>query len=109
MTVKAEPFLCLEEDANHRGGGNLAAEEMLKPVEGLRESGPPPFLTKTFDMVNDPKTDSMISWSCTRASFVVWDSHKFSIDLLPKQFKHNNFSSFVRKLNTYVSISNGFD
>ncbi|XP_031284497.1 heat shock factor protein HSF30 [Pistacia vera] len=72
-----------------------------RPMEGLHDAGPPPFLTKTFEMVEDPLTDSIVSWSRARNSFVVWDSHKFSITLLPKYFKHNNFSSFIRQLNTY--------
>ncbi|KAK6151962.1 hypothetical protein DH2020_014597 [Rehmannia glutinosa] len=105
-SVKEEPIMFFDEDEHfdgHGDGEEWAAEEaqLPKPVEGLRENGPPPFLKKTFEMVDDPRTDSIISWSSTRASFVVWDPHKFSTDLLPKHFKHSNFSSFVRQLNTY--------
>ncbi|TQD85491.1 hypothetical protein C1H46_028959 [Malus baccata] len=72
-----------------------------QPIEGLHEVGPPPFLTKTFEMVEDPSTDAIVSWSKARNSFVVWDYHKFSATLLPRYFKHSNFSSFIRQLNTY--------
>ncbi|KAM6583467.1 hypothetical protein CsatB_010469 [Cannabis sativa] len=71
------------------------------PMEGLHEAGPPPFLNKTFQMVDDPGTESIVSWSPARDSFIVWDSHEFSKNLLPKYFKHSNFSSFIRQLNTY--------
>ncbi|GMI94241.1 ARABIDOPSIS HEAT SHOCK FACTOR 3, CLASS A HEAT SHOCK FACTOR 1B, heat shock factor 3 [Hibiscus trionum] len=61
----------------------------------------PPFLSKTYDVVDDPSTDSVVSWSSGNNSFVVWKVPEFARDLLPKYFKHNNFSSFVRQLNTY--------
>lgn len=64
-------------------------------------NAPPPFLVKTYDMVEDPSTDNVVSWSPTNNSFVVWDPPEFARELLPKHFKHNNFSSFVRQLNTY--------
>lgn len=64
-------------------------------------SSPAPFLTKTYEMIEDPVTDSIVSWSHTGRSFVVWNPPEFAKDLLPTYFKHNNFSSFVRQLNTY--------
>ncbi|KAM1047151.1 hypothetical protein ACFX2I_026517 [Malus domestica] len=89
------------------GGGDFgslsssSSMELPKPMEGLREAGPPPFLNKTFQMVDDPETDSIVSWSDAQQSFIVWDLYEFSRTLLPKHFKHNNFSSFIRQLNTY--------
>ena len=77
-----------------------------QPMEGLHESGPPSFLTKTYDIVDDASTNQIVSWSKGNNSFIVWDPQAFSITLLPRYFKHNNFSSFVRQLNTYVSIYN---
>ncbi|CAL5401623.1 unnamed protein product [Camellia sinensis] len=52
-------------------------------------------------MVEDPDTDIIISWTASYKSFVVWDHHQFSTNLLPKYFKHNNFSSFICQLYTY--------
>ncbi|CAN6912991.1 unnamed protein product [Brassica oleracea] len=72
-----------------------------KPIEGLHEIGPPPFLVKTFEIVEDPSTDHIVSWNRGGTSFVVWDLHSFSEFLLPRHFKHSNFSSFIRQLNTY--------
>ena len=67
--------------------------------------GPAPFLIKTYEMVDDSTTDEIVSWSSNKNSFVVWNPPEFARLLLPTYFKHNNFSSFIRQLNTYVTLS----
>jgi heat shock transcription factor len=83
----------------------LSLAEPPRPLEALLQ-GPqlPPFLSKTYDLVSEPHLDGVISWGRAGNSFVVWDPSAFARDVLPHNFKHNNFSSFVRQLNTYVRI-----
>lgn len=80
---------------------------LLDNCEGIllsldsHKSVPAPFLTKTYQLVDDPTTDHIVSWGEDDSTFVVWRPPEFARDLLPNYFKHNNFSSFVRQLNTY--------
>ncbi|XP_027071739.1 heat stress transcription factor A-2d-like [Coffea arabica] len=41
---------------------------------------PPPFLLKVYDIVKNPETDSIISWSSSGTSFIVWDPHRFAAE-----------------------------
>ncbi|XP_010444038.1 PREDICTED: heat stress transcription factor B-2a-like [Camelina sativa] len=66
-----------------------------------QRSIPTPFVTKTYNLVEDSSINEVISWNEDGSSFIVWNPTDFAKDLLPKHFKHNNFSSFVRQLNTY--------
>ncbi|KAG2214478.1 hypothetical protein INT45_010946 [Circinella minor] len=59
------------------------------------------FVHKLYNMVVDSQYQHLIAWNYTGSSFIVCNIMEFSRDVLPKHFKHNNFSSFVRQLNMY--------
>uniref|UniRef100_A0A3B4DL48 HSF-type DNA-binding domain-containing protein n=1 Tax=Pygocentrus nattereri TaxID=42514 RepID=A0A3B4DL48_PYGNA len=67
----------------------------------VSSSNVPAFLTKLWTLVEDPETDPLICWSPHGNSFHVFDQGRFSKEVLPKYFKHNNMASFVRQLNMY--------
>ncbi|KAJ3700134.1 hypothetical protein LUZ61_003839 [Rhynchospora tenuis] len=97
-------FLVPDEEEAETGSGSANEKgvmEVPRPLECLHETPIPPFLSKTYDIVDDPSVDSVVSWSPAGNSFVVWDPHLFERAVLPRNFKHSNFSSFVRQLNTY--------
>ncbi|KAE8692931.1 F-box protein [Hibiscus syriacus] len=77
-----------------------SSEELVFCVE-TQNTVPAPFLTKTYQLVDDHRTDHIVSWGENETTFVVRRIPEFAKNLLPKYFKHNNFSSFVRQLNTY--------
>ncbi|KAM7462570.1 hypothetical protein LguiA_030691 [Lonicera macranthoides] len=55
-------------------------EEVPEDSKGVKSTGAgdgfdsvPPFIKKIFAMVDGPETNSLISWSSSGASFIVWD------------------------------------
>ncbi|KAJ4871388.1 Heat stress transcription factor B-1 [Raphanus sativus] len=73
----------------------------MTTVMAAHRTVPAPFLSKTYQLVDDQITDDVVSWNEDGTAFVVWKTAEFAKDLLPQYFKHNNFSSFIRQLNTY--------
>uniref|UniRef100_A0A8C9EVS0 HSF-type DNA-binding domain-containing protein n=1 Tax=Pavo cristatus TaxID=9049 RepID=A0A8C9EVS0_PAVCR len=72
----------------------------------------PGFLAKLWALVEDPQSDDVICWSRNGENFCILDEQRFAKELLPKYFKHNNISSFIRQLNMYgfrkvVALENG--
>jgi hypothetical protein len=59
------------------------------------------FITKLYNMLEDPTATPIIQWTQHDSSFIVTSPMEFQEAVLPKYFKHNNFSSFVRQLNLY--------
>lgn len=84
--------------------GELEDQCQRNLLEYVRKASTPPFLLKTYTLVEDPATDDVISWNSDGSAFIVRQPAEFARDLLPTLFKHSNFSSFVRQLNTYVCL-----
>ncbi|ELP89491.1 heat stress transcription factor C-1, putative [Entamoeba invadens IP1] len=76
--------------------------EVITPNENP-DNTPTPFIVKLYELVNDEKSKDLICWSHeqNRPGFVVLEPVQLAANVLPRFFKHSNFSSFVRQLNIY--------
>eukprot|EP00730_Choanoeca_flexa_P006019 TRINITY_DN12069_c0_g2_i3.p2 TRINITY_DN12069_c0_g2~~TRINITY_DN12069_c0_g2_i3.p2 ORF type:complete len:140 (+),score=18.34 TRINITY_DN12069_c0_g2_i3:181-600(+) len=59
----------------------------------------PAFVTKLLSMINDPSTDHLISWTENGDTFRVHNATTLAREVLPRYYKHGNFTSLVRQLN----------
>lgn len=82
------------------------------PREGEEESegeaarpasvGPlPAFLDRTFAMVDEASSDSIVGWSTNGDTFVIKRLDLFEEEVIPRFFNHRNLLSFVRQLNNH--------
>ncbi|XP_062440785.1 heat shock factor protein 3-like isoform X3 [Rhea pennata] len=81
-------------------------------LPGAAGAAVPGFLAKLWALVEDPQSDTVICWSRNGENFCILDEQRFAKELLPKYFKHNNISSFIRQLNMYgfrkvIALENG--
>lgn len=74
-----------EVDPNAAAGGNNSSD----------------FVRKLYKMLEDPAYANIVRWGNEGDTFVILETDKFTNEILPKHFKHSNFSSFVRQLNKY--------
>ncbi|KAF3921393.1 hypothetical protein ABW21_db0200128 [Orbilia brochopaga] len=86
-----------------QGGDDTYPEDLEKRIAEAKAKKKklPPFVEKVATFVNDEHNHDIIRWSDDGDSFVVLDEDRFSKELIPGVFKHNNFASFVRQLNMY--------
>lgn len=59
------------------------------------------FLCKLYDMLNDLDYRDIISWNKEGNGVIIRNITKLCKIVLPKFYKHKNYSSFVRQLNLY--------
>ncbi|KAI9252361.1 hypothetical protein BDA99DRAFT_574895 [Phascolomyces articulosus] len=89
-------------NAQNNTGASLS-KAVVNPnqIQRAKMQNVPAFLNKLYNMVDDPTTDDLIRWAEDGMSFIVLRHEDFAKRVLPRFFKHSNFSSFVRQLNMY--------
>lgn len=82
----------LDDDDDFDGKGKAAQ---------AANKGTSDFVKKLFSMLDDKAYESVVAWSPSGESFIVKDMNDFTKHVLPRNFRHSNFASFVRQLNKY--------
>lgn len=87
-----------------------ASREMsavARPFASLLEIGsdiPLTFPQKLMQVLADTEISDVVTWLPHGKGFIILHKCKFSIDIMPRHFKHSKFTSFTRKLNRWGFI-----
>ncbi|CAD8108360.1 unnamed protein product [Paramecium primaurelia] len=74
-------------------------KELQEEFENNGEKQRQKFLKHLYEILDNPQNDQIIRWY--EHGFVIWNVDEFKTQLLPSNFKHNNYQSFMRQLNKY--------
>eukprot|EP00163_Fabomonas_tropica_P012064 TRINITY_DN2317_c0_g1_i3.p1 TRINITY_DN2317_c0_g1~~TRINITY_DN2317_c0_g1_i3.p1 ORF type:complete len:629 (+),score=81.41 TRINITY_DN2317_c0_g1_i3:150-2036(+) len=89
------------------GRGKVVSVVSAPVVEEASKRAVPQFLQKTYEMVESPTTNKHVTWTSRGRSFVILNKQGFEKTILPRYFKHSQFTSFVRQLNMYGFSKSG--
>ena len=76
-------------------------EEQFHSEKYKKKTDCPNFLLKLYQILENDEYKDIIHWSEDGKYFIVKNLHDFTENILPKYYKHNNYSSFIRQLNMY--------
>jgi hypothetical protein len=76
-------------------------EEQFHSEKYKKKTDCPNFLLKLYQILGNDEYKDIIHWSEDGKYFIVKNLHDFTENILPKYYKHNNYSSFIRQLNMY--------
>ena len=80
---------------------NIENDEQFHNEKYKKKSECPNFLLKLHQILENEQYKDIICWGEDGSYFVVKNLHDFTENILPKYYKHNNYSSFIRQLNMY--------
>ena len=80
---------------------NKENEEQFQSEKYKKKSECPNFLLKLYQILENDEYKDIICWGKDGTYFLVKNLHDFTENILPKYYKHNNYSSFIRQLNMY--------
>ena len=76
-------------------------EELFHNEKYKKKSDFSNFLLKLYQILENDQYKNIIDWGENGHFFIVKNIHDFTENILPKYFKHSNYSSFIRQLNMY--------
>ena len=72
-----------------------------KKVTRSRKRRTKSFLSKLYEILNEISYKDIIAWNLEGNGILIKNISSLCKIILPKYFKHNNYSSFIRQLNMY--------